>query len=279
MLISTSPAACGKGGDLLKWQRCGVGHVVGVDIAATSIEQCKERYAEMRGRNWGKLFSGEFYTADCTKERIRDLYRDPEIQFDLVSCQFAFHYCFESLPQAECMIQNIAENLKKGGFFVGTTPCSNDIMARLQNSGGNSFGNSVFSVTFPQSEGEKPLQPPLFGAQYTFHLEEVVDCPEFLVHFPTFIKIAERYGLMMVGKERFQNYFQKKVKGQEHKSLLTKMNALESYPSQKLVGEENQYDHAQEFLQTGDVGKFGTLSKDEWEALTIYVIFAFKKIR
>jgi len=272
--------ACGKGGDLLKWQRCGgIGHVVGVDIAATSIEQCKERYADMRGKNRGKLFSGEFYAADCTKDRIRDLYRDPDIQFDLVSCQFAFHYCFESLPQAECMLQNIAENLKKGGFFVGTTPCSNDIMARLQKSGGNSFGNSVFSVTFPQSGGEKPLQPPLFGAQYTFHLEEVVDCPEFLVHFPTFVKLAEKYGLMMVGKERFQNYFQKKVKGEEHKNLLNRMNALETYPSHKLVGQENQYDHAQEFQQTSEGGKFGTLSKDEWEALTIYVIFAFKKIR
>ena len=26
-----------------KWQRAGVSHVVGVDIAATSIEQCKDR--------------------------------------------------------------------------------------------------------------------------------------------------------------------------------------------------------------------------------------------
>ena len=34
--------------------------------------------------------------------------------------------------QAECMLQNISENLKKGGFFIGTTPDSNDIMSRLQ---------------------------------------------------------------------------------------------------------------------------------------------------
>ena len=39
---------CGKGGDLLKWQRSNVSHVVGVDIAATSIEQCKERFMDMK---------------------------------------------------------------------------------------------------------------------------------------------------------------------------------------------------------------------------------------
>ena len=234
----------------------------------------------MKGKSRGKLFSGEFYAADCTKDRIRELYKNPEIQFDLVSCQFAFHYCFESLPQAECMLMNISENLKKGGYFVGTTPCSYDIISRLRKSGGNSFGNSVFSVTFPDSkEDEKNSLPPLFGAQYTFHLEEVVDCPEFLVHFPTFVKLAEKYGLMMVGKERFQNYFNKKVKGEENKKLLNRMNALESYPSHRLVGEENQYDGAQEYLQSNGVDRFGTLSRDEWEALTIYVVFAFKKIR
>ena len=52
-----------------------------------------------------------------------------------------------------------------------------------------------------------------------------------------------------------------------------------AYPNRKLVGNESQYDHAQEFLKTSDVETFGTLTKDDWEALTIYVIFAFKKIQ
>ena len=59
-------------------------------------------------------------------------FQDKNIEFDLVSCQFAFHYCFESLPQAETMLKNISENLKKGGFFIGTTPDSRDIMSRFR---------------------------------------------------------------------------------------------------------------------------------------------------
>jgi len=266
--------ACGKGGDLQKWQRAGVSHVVGVDIAATSIEQCKDRYHEMKGRNRGGVYAGEFYVVDCTKQRTRDFYKDRDIMFDLVSCQFAIHYCFESLPQAECMLRNISENLKKGGYFIGTTPDSYDIMARLQESGSNTFGNSVFNVTFPNElVGQTP---PLFGAQYSFHLTEVVDCPEFLVHFPTLVKLAEKFGLMMIGKQRFQNYFQQRKDQVEGSKLLSRMNALETFPSQRLSGEEDQYEHVKGFKGGEQVG---TMSRDEWEALTIYTVFAFKKIR
>jgi len=60
--------------------------------------------------------------------RIRDLFQNEGQLFDLVSCQFSFHYCFESLPQAECMMKNAAESLRPGGYFIGTIPNANDIV-------------------------------------------------------------------------------------------------------------------------------------------------------
>lgn len=53
---------------------------------------------------------------------------NPKRQMDLVSCQFAFHYSFESLPQAETMLRNVSENLKRGGYFVATIPSAYEIM-------------------------------------------------------------------------------------------------------------------------------------------------------
>merc|ERR1719365_436679 len=160
--VSVLDLGCGKGGDLTKWHKAKVDHVVGVDIAATSIEQCKDRFHEMKGRSKGKIFRAEFHAVDCTKQRARDFYKNPDQEFDLVSCQFAFHYCFESLPQADCMLRNASENLRKGGFFIGTTPDAHDIMARLETGKtGNSFGNSVFSVSFNEENVGK--QQPLSG--------------------------------------------------------------------------------------------------------------------
>ena len=60
---------------------------------------------------------------------------------------------------------------------------------------------------------------------------EVVDCPEFLVHFPTLVRLAERHGLMMIGKQRFQSFFQAKKDAQDGRMLLSRMNALETFPS------------------------------------------------
>lgn len=55
---------------------------------------------------------------------------------------------------------------------------------RLEKSEGLSFGNDVYRVTF-----EKKSDYPLYGCKYDFHLEGVVDCPEFLVYFP----LLEKY--------------------------------------------------------------------------------------
>lgn len=172
---------CGKGGDLLKWKKGNISHLICSDIASISLDQCKTRYEDMktrnnRDRNPGKIYGIEYIPADCSRARLREKYRDPSMKLDLVSCQFAFHYSFESLPQAECMLRNAAECLAPGGFFIGTMPDANELMARVHKNGGNSFGNDVYQVVFDFPTDK----PPLFGARYNFHLDGVVDCPEFL---------------------------------------------------------------------------------------------------
>ena len=118
---------CGKGGDLLKWSKAKIDHLVGVDIAQTSVEQAKSRYNENKSRQRQRYFTADFYAADCTKVDLETVYEDKNVTFDIVSCQFAFHYCFESIEQADVMLKNISQRLRPGGFFIGTTPDANEI--------------------------------------------------------------------------------------------------------------------------------------------------------
>nr|CAH7736607.1 unnamed protein product [Callosobruchus chinensis] len=275
---------CGKGGDLLKWKKGGITHLICSDIASISLEQCKARYADMksraaRERGGGNSYSIEYICADCTRVRLREKFSDPSMKLDLVSCQFAFHYSFESLPQAECMLRNAAECLQPGGYFIGTITDGYELIARARKSDSDTFGNNIFKVSLDFDINK----PPLFGAKCHFQLEDVVDCPEFLVHFPTLVKLAKRFGLKLVKTEKFKDFFERMKN--EGRQLLTIMRALETYPPNEhatpLGVEEDDYKHAEEFLENrgDDYAKVGTLSKSEWEASSIYTTFVFEKVK
>merc|ERR1712025_599499 len=123
-----------------------------------------------------------------------------------------FHYGFESYPQAEMILRNACECLKPGGYFIGTTPNAYELVKRLKNSPDMSFGNDIYRVTFCGNEKEKL---PLFGAKYDFHLEGVVDCPEFLVYFPLVEKMALKFNMKLVYRKTFGEFFEEqKNKGE-----------------------------------------------------------------
>ncbi|XP_057291915.1 mRNA cap guanine-N7 methyltransferase-like [Hydractinia symbiolongicarpus] len=281
--VNVLDLACGKGGDLLKWQKGRVDHVIMADIAAISIDQCKERYARLeKDQNRSRhsrdpLFTIETFAEDCTKVVLTEKFKKPEIKLDLTSCQFAFHYSFESYQQADTMLKNACENLRVGGYFIGTTPDAQKLVKHIKTCKADSFGNSVYNI-----KPEDKEKFPLFGAKYMFYLEGVVDCPEFLVYFPALEKMAEKYNMKLVWKKNFHQMF--KEYEREYSSLLQKMNAMEQYPapSDKALtgGSESQYKSAKDYIDKKGSKHtvVGTLSADEWEVAGLYLAFAFEKV-
>jgi mRNA (guanine-N7-)-methyltransferase len=145
--------ACGKGGDLGKWEKAPVvpSIYVGCDIADVSIEQAKQRYNDSQRRNRHKRpghMHAEFYVHDTFGKSLSDIPVINQIGFnpnagpgphviqggmmsggfDVVSMMFALHYSFESEELARGMLRNVAGALKKGGKFIGVMPNS-DIIA------------------------------------------------------------------------------------------------------------------------------------------------------
>lgn len=262
---------CGKGGDLLKWQKGDITYLICTDIAELSIEQCRARYDNSPPDR--KTFKAEFFTADATRDRLRNQFNDPSIELNLVSCQFAFHYCFESPKQAENMLRNVSECLRVGGYFIGTIPDAYDIMRRQREAQSDTFGNDIYEIKFLSD----PNDLPIFGAKYNFHLNGVVDCPEFLVYFPALVKLAKKFNLELVEKARFDEYFDMKVGVKGGRDLLNRMKALEPYGQfdNRNLSQDgpNEYQHATDYLKQRegyDRKKCGTLSASEWEAICEY---------
>lgn len=103
---------CGKGGDLPKFRIRRPRLAVLVDHADASVREAKRRH--------DGSFEAQFYVADCHKARLHDAL--PEgLEFDLVSCQFAFHYALETEDRLRGILRNVSDRLKPGGTFIGTT--------------------------------------------------------------------------------------------------------------------------------------------------------------
>lgn len=140
--------ACGKGGDLPKWQKQDIGHYVGVDIAYGSICDAIQRYNGNERNRQGCQFparwcAGNFVSPNFFTELERV---EPGIRFDAVSCQFAIHYSWTSELDAQNALRNAASRLKPGGLFVGTTTDANVLLRKLQAAPGLTFGNSLYKV-------------------------------------------------------------------------------------------------------------------------------------
>ncbi|WKX91704.1 hypothetical protein Q1695_010046 [Nippostrongylus brasiliensis] len=270
--------ACGKGGDLRKWKIANVDSLVMADIADVSLTQAQERYEEMVQRERFGMFPAEFIHMDACKDILKEKLKGPP-EFDLVSCQFSMHYSFIDEQSARTFLRNATETLRPGGFLIGTLPDAERIVWSVRENDGE-FRNEVCSVRYENKE--ELSKPPLFGAKFHFTLDSQVNCPEFLAYFPLLKHLLEELDMELVFVRRFPEALEHwRTSGI---GLLSRMQALEPYPARngaKLsASSESEYEAAKELLKTIDKDtspSIGTLSKSEWEAFCMYLLFAFRK--
>ncbi|OMO80499.1 Glycoside hydrolase, family 1 [Corchorus capsularis] len=249
--------ACGKGGDLIKWDKAKVGYYVGIDIAEGSIEDCRTRYngdADHHQRRKKFTFPARLICGDCFEVRLDKVLAD-DAPFDICSCQFAMHYSWSTEARARRALANVSALLRPGGTFIGTMPDANVIVKKLREAEGLAFGNSVYWIRFDEEFSEKKFRSSSpFGIKYKFHLEDAVDCPEWIVPFHVFKSLAEEYDLELVFVKNSHEFVHEYLKKPEYVELMRRLGAL---------GDGNQDQ--------------STLSPDEWEVAYLYLSFVLKK--
>lgn len=187
---------CGKGGDLQKFLDAHVEKLICVDNSEVSLKACEKRLGNLKNN----FTSVEFFKADLSKEFV-----DFNLEVDMTNCQFAFHYFFESFHQADCAMRNVTKNLRTGGFFVGTVSDSEEILLRACEAQSKSFGNGIHQIELECDWRD----PPPFGGKYHVWIDQHVNCPEFLVDFDVLVQLAGKYGLELVRKTKFVEYYER----------------------------------------------------------------------
>ena len=100
--------ACGRGGDLLKWQNNSIFiKYLGVDFSNELLNEAIQRNSNINNEH----FDAQFKLIDLSKESLDECHQKSNI----MSCQFALHYFYKSIDVWETFLKSITSNLMNDG--------------------------------------------------------------------------------------------------------------------------------------------------------------------
>lgn len=215
--ITLLDLSCGKGGDLQKWYDNGINNVIGFDIDESSIIEANRRYKSLIDKLQKKGVKSfpdyKFYVMDLSKEenfvKISHILKDNK--FNIVSCQFALHYFFETENILNTFLTIVREYIKLDGFFITTT--MNGKLMKESFLKGESIQNEIFKI-----ESKVPINEldNKFGNKYSVTLGKETDTDhyfagrtldEYLVDINVLKNTCKKKQLMFIAMTEFSEWY------------------------------------------------------------------------
>jgi hypothetical protein len=256
---------CGKGVDINKIKKAKYAEVVGMDIDLNNIKFAQNYYSKIvpmpkpkgyyvRGDS-GKLIWPE---QACCKTEAEKLFLKKQVPtkyyFDTISLMFCIHYLFEDEIKLRTLLQNLNDNLKIGGFVVGTTFDGNRIYEQLKDKESiqgktfsgetmwkieKKYGNSKFSMTEKRAN---------FGKKIDVFIKTIGQVhTEFLVNFAYLDKIMQEYGFSLVMRKPFEDFYKELMENEKLLDLDTRELEMDKNVAKSMSEEEKRFS----FLSSG----------------------------
>lgn len=250
--------ACGRGGDLFKWDKTTKGNrqtiasYLGVDVAYGAIGEAARRASRFH-------FPHRFECADLSKQddlrRVATTFHPNT--FHVASMQFALHYFFNREESIHNLFSFMASSLQAGGIFICTYADGNTIVRKLRDKQWTTHRDTgwppqqvVISNPFYSIEASKQTMdaletaPSPFGHSYRFTLEGAVRGQrEYFVPDDVLTTIGQHYGFKTIVESNFQ-------------------------PFTKDVMKVDRHGHAMRYMRV--FGGLPELPHDEWECSSLY---------
>ena len=232
--------ACGKGGDIGKWNDLDINRCVGIDIFYNNIHDdidgaCERYnfYVNKYGKD--KVPDIDFLVGDVSQNLLdmSAFNRYPEYKqkaeklwiaadgpqfatnkFNVVSVMFALHYFFENKTKLDNFIQNIDNNLSNNGFFIGA--CFDGkiiykkLLGLLKNESIEGYKNGSWiwklikhyeNIAETLPDNEHSLGKVIKVAMRS--INKVID--EYLVNFDYLISELDKKGIVLLEQEQMEN--------------------------------------------------------------------------
>ena len=197
----------GRGGDMHKWDKCNIQHVVGIDISKAYIQEAIKRFnssKHLKGRNY-KFY----YTAP---DKMYDKYLQfigHTLHFDIVTCMFAFHYFFENEKTLDTIMNQISNSLTTGGRFIGVAPFGENIVHMFKMTKGDIIQNNAFYIekSFKNLNTETLGMKIKFMISGTLYFGERMLSEEYLVFKSVLQDVASQYNMKVIKYTSFHDYY------------------------------------------------------------------------
>jgi SAM-dependent methyltransferase len=247
---------CGRGVDINKIKRARYSEIVGIDIDSQNIKDAQEFYKSfmpppkafyVRG-DTRKLIMPEQACAETEFEKMYTKKFIPtKYLFDTVSLQFCFHYFFEDEITFRTILQNMNDNLKIGGFVIGTTFDGERVYNLLQKtdsiSGKKYSGEIMWKIekkyntkfSFTDKRGN-------FGKKIDVFVKTIGAVhSEYLVNFNYMTKIMQDYGFSLVFIKPFEELYNELMEGKNKMDLSNRELEKDMESVKKMSEDEKRF--------------------------------------
>lgn len=228
--------ACGKAGDLYKWIENRYSYVIGFDINLDNImnsgDGAYRRYMDVNqvekkvnafflqkdvsshwvdtssieNKHMKELYDiawGNISRKDVSDIQMLKYYNKMETKFDVVSCQFAIHYMFESEDKLEIFCANVDKVMKIGGYFMGT--CLNGMLVDKtlsKSTTGKRVGKIDENVIWMLEKKYDNYEEKTTGQKISVYLESINRVyDEYLVDFELLQDKLGKYNISVLNKD------------------------------------------------------------------------------
>ena len=196
--------AVGRGGDIFKWSKAKFKYVTGFDSDSKSIYEKKsfegaiKRYSSVKSEmNMPKCF---FWNISATNPFVLNILngKDQNTIYDVVSCQFSFHYFVNDM---DIVLNMISKKLKSGGLFIGTATDGDLIEENLRCGNINKSAIDInklsencydFNLKSERTSRETYFEYRGESKEYLLHKKYLIEkCKEFNMHLIKILNFHE----------------------------------------------------------------------------------------
>ena len=248
----------GKLGDMPNWKHNKISFVFGMDNSSNNYENAVQIYKETpKPKPEIRLVLGDFSKLvfpnyDCAldshSKSIMKKSLFSKYQFDIVTSYFSLTYFYENEISIRTFFQNVNDNLKIGGFLIGTCFDGKKVIELLDKKKvieGKKNEKTIWKIEKLYRSGKFNYSKALFGKEINVFISSIgKSFKEHLVNFEYLRTLALEYNLELIEDNSFEELYSNMSSKKNYSNIVDEMTEDEkvfSFLNKQFIFEKKEH--------------------------------------